>query len=86
VTVVHETYHAHQHELVKKYPAGELGPHHEDYPTVLMFLANRTGIGCLYEEVVGGLKCRAQPQEIDAESNGQATADTVFASMQPRRQ
>ena len=77
VTILHETFHANQHDLVKKLEAGEIKPGHPLYPTALMFLANSQLVGYVNATKVGFNAYIKQPQELDAEAQGHQTYEAV---------
>jgi hypothetical protein len=78
LTILHETFHAAQHDLVKRLLSGEVGPNHRDYDAALIFYANTVAyIGS--REDLGNY--REQPQEHDAETAAQAAFGNIFKHM-----
>jgi hypothetical protein len=85
ITILHETFHAHQDILVKKLMAGELDPSDPIYPQVLMFAANKPGNGYL-PPAVDQDEYEAQPVEVDAETEGNLAATDIFLAVKKSKQ
>jgi hypothetical protein len=81
VTILHETFHAHQDVIVRKLKAGEIKPGDPDYPTALMYMVNDIPIGYLFSSVVGRKNYASQPTEIDAEEQGKLAGRAVLAQV-----
>ncbi len=80
ISILHETYHAQQDELVKRLMRGDLDPSDPIYPQVLMYAVNKPGIGYLPPSV-NQQEYEAQPVEVDAENQGNATATALFLAI-----